>query len=517
MAKPGLITLDTTNTFQNWLDSTNDLITLMKTDVLTASPLGDSTNGNATLVGSFSANTINATDTLRFNFAEAIGSISNPVVFRSPITANTSGPATFTHSSAAGPRSLFTNSTVTWQIGFESTANTNFVITTGSGEPRFKVESNGTATANIFRAVSFDGNLDGTANNSINLAGQPASFYRNADNMNAGILPTARLSGTYNITVTDSNNLGGQPGSFYRNADNINSGILPVARLSGTYNINISGNADSSNNSSNLNGQPSSFYTNIPARLGYTPVNASGDETMSGSYSTSGPEIKVGRGESGEKRLRLHNNSGDAYFFLGNGGTIGLFDTISGIRFTSDSTGFFVNGVVSSTTTPSAPNHLTRKDYVDSRPTFSPYIHLQHERDGNPPAPTINNWVSVPLNTVKTTALGIPGASHNTATFALNLPAGTYRARGNHVFGFSGGRPQIRLINSTTSEVLAFSGTPDINGDRGQNNLTLEGTFVLTTSSNIVMQYFTTGGTIGQAASSGATSAFGSLFVEKLL
>jgi hypothetical protein len=228
MSKPGLINLETTNTFQNWLDSTNELIVLLKTDVLTASALGDSTTGNATLVGTFSANTLIASETLRVNSVEAIGSLSNPIIFRSPITANTSGPATFTHSSVAGPRSLFTNSTVTWQIGFESAANTNFVITTGSGEPRFKVESNGTVTANAFKAVTLEGNLLGSANNSINLGGQPSSFYTNANNISSGTLSTDRLSGTYGInisgnaatatnatTANNASNLGGESPSFY--------------------------------------------------------------------------------------------------------------------------------------------------------------------------------------------------------------------------------------------------------------------------------------------------------------
>lgn len=41
----------------------------------------------------------------------------------------------------------------------------------------------------------------------------------------------------------DADLLDGQHGSFYRDASNLNTGVVPVARLSGTYNINISGNA----------------------------------------------------------------------------------------------------------------------------------------------------------------------------------------------------------------------------------------------------------------------------------
>jgi len=152
---------------------------------------------------------------------------------------------------------------------------------------------------------------------------------------------------------------------------------------------------------------------------------------------------------------------------------------------------------------------LTARSYV-------PYFQAQHEAAGSAASPTVNTWTSVPLNTEKLTALAIPGASFNTGTFTLTLAAGTYRARGNHVFGNSGGRPQIRLRDTTNNVTFAFSGTTEINGDRGQNNLTLEGTFVLTGTANIQLQYYTPGGSIGTAASSGDPSAFGSLFVERL-
>jgi hypothetical protein len=152
---------------------------------------------------------------------------------------------------------------------------------------------------------------------------------------------------------------------------------------------------------------------------------------------------------------------------------------------------------------------LTARSYV-------PYFQAQHEAAGSAVSPTVNTWTSVPLNTEKLTALAIPGASFNTGTFTLTLAAGTYRARGNHVFGNSGGRPQIRLRDTTNNVTFAFSGTTEINGDRGQNNLTLEGTFVLTGTANIQLQYYTPGGSIGTAASSGDPSAFGSLFVERL-
>ena len=65
----------------------------------------------------------------------------------------------------------------------------------------------------------------------------------------------------------------------------------------GTYNpftniatIDISGNSATTtlaSNSSQLNGQAASYYTNIPARLGYTPVNQAGD-TIAGNLTVNG-------------------------------------------------------------------------------------------------------------------------------------------------------------------------------------------------------------------------------------
>lgn len=78
------------------------------------------------------------------------------------------------------------------------------------------------------------------------LDGQHGAFYRNASNLNAGVINAARLSGHYGITVNNANNantLGTKAPEFYTNASNLASGTVPSARLSGTYAIGISGNA----------------------------------------------------------------------------------------------------------------------------------------------------------------------------------------------------------------------------------------------------------------------------------
>lgn len=98
------------------------------------------------------------------------------------------------------------------------------------------------------------------------LQGAGRAHFENADNLLTGTVDPARLSGTYTIdvqgnvtgdvtgnltgnvtgnadTATDADKLDGQHGSYYQNAGNLNAGIVPAARLSGTYTITVNGNA----------------------------------------------------------------------------------------------------------------------------------------------------------------------------------------------------------------------------------------------------------------------------------
>ncbi len=68
MAKPSLGNIATTQTFQNWLDKTNEVVDLIKTDVITASGgAGDTTSGNATLAGTLTTTNSTVETLLRTN------------------------------------------------------------------------------------------------------------------------------------------------------------------------------------------------------------------------------------------------------------------------------------------------------------------------------------------------------------------------------------------------------------------------------------------------------------------
>ena len=61
------------------------------------------------------------------------------------------------------------------------------------------------------------------------LDNQHGTYYRNADNLNAGIIPLARIPAT--LTGKSADLLDNQHGTYYRNADNLNAGTVPLARL----------------------------------------------------------------------------------------------------------------------------------------------------------------------------------------------------------------------------------------------------------------------------------------------
>ena len=65
MSKPSIQNITTTQTFQNWFDKTNEMVDIMRDSALTASVSGDTTIGDATLVGEFTGNTVIVFDELQ--------------------------------------------------------------------------------------------------------------------------------------------------------------------------------------------------------------------------------------------------------------------------------------------------------------------------------------------------------------------------------------------------------------------------------------------------------------------
>lgn len=146
MSKPSITTIATTQTFQNWLDKTNEMVSIFRDSAMTASGSGDSTTGDATLLGEFTANTVVAWDELRMNDVSA-RTAGGTIDYTSPIKitgATQSVVATFQFN-ASGGRTRYTDGTYAWDVGMDNSTDTNFIMNSQSGE-QFKLSPNGVLT-----------------------------------------------------------------------------------------------------------------------------------------------------------------------------------------------------------------------------------------------------------------------------------------------------------------------------------------------------------------------------------
>lgn len=146
MAKPLLANIDTTVTFQNWFDKTNEMVDIFQTDAITASPGGDTTSGDATLVGNFTATNLTATSTIAGDSYTA-ATPGASINFASPIsvTASQAVVATFAYG-AAGGRTRYTDNNLAWDVGMEDGINGNFLINTGPDPVKFLLTPSGLLT-----------------------------------------------------------------------------------------------------------------------------------------------------------------------------------------------------------------------------------------------------------------------------------------------------------------------------------------------------------------------------------
>lgn len=173
------------NTFQTWLDKTNELVQLVNSDIVTASPTGDTTVGDATLVGSFTANTVVANDILRVDTLNSkIGSTS--LAINTPVNISTNVTVLERLTSVIGPRLSFFDTTLDWQVGFENNVDKNFVISSGSSAT-FRLNSAGNLTiTGSITAPSFVGNLTGNVIG--NLSGDVTGSVSSLSNHNTNSL-----------------------------------------------------------------------------------------------------------------------------------------------------------------------------------------------------------------------------------------------------------------------------------------------------------------------------------------
>ncbi len=138
--------LNTSQTFENWLTKTNQLVTVLATNVITAGVGGQTTEGDATLIGDFTATNLSASTLLG---ADTIGSITGggTINFNSPIQINgaSATTATFLYTGTGG-QTRYSDGSLSWDVGLENSSPGNFIIDTGAGDPKFSLSVAGTLT-----------------------------------------------------------------------------------------------------------------------------------------------------------------------------------------------------------------------------------------------------------------------------------------------------------------------------------------------------------------------------------
>ena len=136
----------TTQTFQNWLTKTNDLVDILATNVITADTgSADTTTGDATLVGTFSATNLTASTLLS---ADTIGpgTGGGTIAFNGQVQVNGPSQTTTIFSNAGGGQTRYTNGSLSWDVGLENGNPGNFIINTGVAPNKFELSTAGTLT-----------------------------------------------------------------------------------------------------------------------------------------------------------------------------------------------------------------------------------------------------------------------------------------------------------------------------------------------------------------------------------
>lgn len=182
-------TINTSQTFQNWFDKTNDLVEELRDNIITASSSGDTTTGDATLIGDFTSTNLIASTLLSSNEIAAVGSLIN---FQDPIqiTGTSATTATFLYAGTGG-QTRYTDGNLSWDVGLESSNPGNFIIDTGAGQTKLELSVAGTLTVPNLVVT------DVISANTISLGGGGSGL--NSDDIDEG---------TQNLYFTDARAIG---------------------------------------------------------------------------------------------------------------------------------------------------------------------------------------------------------------------------------------------------------------------------------------------------------------------
>lgn len=191
MAK-NISNINTSDTFQQWLDKTNELSTAFRTDVITTGSGDSAAQGNAQITGNLTAAIFLGdvqTDALSSETASAT------IQVNSPIKVNGASQTTATFSNGTGGQIEFTNGSLTWDVGLKDSGG-NFIINTGAGADKLSLTSAGTLTVpNLAVTEDVVVTQDVTANNFIGDGSQLT-----------GVVSSVAIDDISDVTITNVQN-----------------------------------------------------------------------------------------------------------------------------------------------------------------------------------------------------------------------------------------------------------------------------------------------------------------------
>lgn len=232
--------VNTTDTFQVWLQRTNDLVTELGTSIVTASIAGDTTIGSATLTGSLTSNTVVASSLLRTNAIDNVVGNTSPIEMRGVTTFVSTSQVPVIVNNSLGPRIKIQNNNIGWLMGVRGSAGTGtdaqFVVGVDGSDFAMRIGTDGTIYANnivldtessspsgvvrasrsIFTANGIIGGGDLTADRTFELTGNALAVHALSANgivtkTASGSMTTRSIDSGSGITITNGSGVAGNP------------------------------------------------------------------------------------------------------------------------------------------------------------------------------------------------------------------------------------------------------------------------------------------------------------------
>lgn len=250
-----------TDTFQVWLQRTNSLISELGTTVVTASTVGDTTTGNATLVGSFTANNVTGTTQIRTNVIDTKVGNTSPIDIRGQVEFSSAVQTSVTIDNSLGPRLRFRNNNIAWLAGIRGSAGTGtdaeYVVGVEGTNFALRISTDGTLYANNIslgsqttttsgvvlggRNINTNNGLTGggnlTQDRTIGLTGTALSLHNLSANgivakTGTGSVAARTISPGTGISVSNGDGVAGNP------TVSINTGVVMTLNTTQTVSAN---------------------------------------------------------------------------------------------------------------------------------------------------------------------------------------------------------------------------------------------------------------------------------------